>query len=97
PIADQAGRAELNSKRSSSVAPITAGMASAAAASTAVTVPRLVASARESCHTVWLSTWPEAQSAYSNAAQKPSVSASWGTAVSPYQVTVSSIFARWDG
>src|SRR6266581_3713996 len=97
PIADQAGRAELNSRRSSSAAPMTASMASVAAVSTAVAVLRLVASACGFRHTVWLSTRPEAQSAYSSAAQKLLVSASQGTAVSPYQATASSIFDRRDG
>ena len=60
-------------------------------------MPRLVASAYGSCHPVWLSTRPEAQSAYSSAAQTPLVSASWGTAVSPYQATAFLIFDRRDG
>src|SRR5262249_38917228 len=85
--ADQAGRAELNTSRYSAEAPITPCTAPAAAASPALAALRLAASACGSCHTVSLIKRPEAQSAYSSAAQKPLVSASKGTAVSPYQAT----------
>ncbi len=83
----QAGRAELKTSRNSPEAPITPLIASAAAASPALAVPRLLASAFRSCHTVSLIKLPEAQSAYSSAAQKPVTSASRVTAMSPYLAT----------
>lgn len=75
----QAGRAELKTSQYSPEAPITPFSASAAAASPAVAALRLAASAFGSCHTVSLIKRPEAQSAYSSAAQKPLASASRGT------------------
>lgn len=94
--ADQAGRAELNTSRYFAEAPITPATARAAAASPALAALRLAASACGSCHTVSLIKGPEAQSAYSSAAQKPLVSASKGTAVSPYQATAFSTLDSFD-
>jgi hypothetical protein len=70
---------------------------SAGAASGSVDELRLAASACGSCHTVSLIMRPEAQSAYSSAAQEPLASASRGTAMSPYQATASSPLDSMDG
>jgi hypothetical protein len=74
-MADQAVPAELKNRRYSAEAPITPSIASAAAASPAVAVLRVVDSVGKSRHTVSLIKLPDDQSAYSSAAQKPLTSA----------------------